>query len=152
MKNTKVSFILKQAHNLNDKKLARQLRKDALLLINKYAEELGILQNTKGTPVKYETKENLTTQRGGKDNGYKKYDTGPEHQKSNLKVDEVPRSLSTRYSPDRIGVQARRISDGVYQDPITNKIYDWNEGFTTEDGQDFPGGQVSLQTDLMNKK
>jgi hypothetical protein len=51
-----------------------------------------------------------------------------------------------------VGIQARRLADGVYQDPYTNKVYDWNEGFETEDGQIFGGGGVSLQTDLTDGK
>ncbi len=151
MKDTKISKILKQARDLTDRKLARTLRRNALEEIIKMADDFGFLQNPTATPVKFETPKPQIVERGGKDNGLKIYDTGKEHQKSNNKVDQVDRSLSTRYSPDRVGVQARRISDGVSQDPITNKVYNWNEGFTTEDGETFHGGQVSLQTDLDKK-
>jgi len=68
-----------------------------------------------------------------------------------LSVKEYDRSLSTRYVPSKPGVQARRIADGVYQDPITNKTYDWNEGFKTEEGETFNGGRVSLQTDIFSR-
>ncbi len=151
MKETKVDMILKEAKKLTDRKLARELRKSALKAITKTAEDFGILQEHNGTPIKFETPKFKTVERGGKDNSSKVYDVGPEHKKSDKTVEPFSRSLSTRYSPDRVGVQARRISDGVYQDPITNKTYDWNEGFTTDDGEQFGGGRVSLQTDLDKK-
>lgn len=150
MKDSKVLKILKQAKKLDDRKLARELRKSAIENI-KRSQEAGILQNHKGTPAKFETPKFQTKERGGKDNSLKLYDTGPEHKKIDPSMELSSRSLSTRYSPDRVGVQARRISDGISQDPITNKVYDWNEGFTTDDGEVFNGGKVSLQTDFDKK-
>ena len=67
-----------------------------------------------------------------------------------MPTEYVATHLSTRYSPDRVGVQAKRVSDGVFQDPYTNKIYDYNEGFKTEDGRDFPPGHAALQTSIMH--
>jgi hypothetical protein len=49
-----------------------------------------------------------------------------------------------------VGVQAQRVSDGVYKDPYTNKVYDYNEGFTAESGESYPGGSPALQSGLMN--
>ena len=57
-------------------------------------------------------------------------------------------SLSTRYAPDMPGVQAMRVSDGVYQNPYSGKTYDYNEGFKV-DNLEFSGGSPSLQTDIM---
>jgi hypothetical protein len=57
-------------------------------------------------------------------------------------------SLSTRYAPDMPGVQAMRVSDGVFQNPYSGKMYDYNEGFSV-DGLNFQGGSPSLQTDIM---
>jgi hypothetical protein len=54
--------------------------------------------------------------------------------------------LSTRYSPDLLGVSMERVSDGVYRDPITNKQYDFNRGFVLDDGTQYPGGSISAQT------
>lgn len=144
---TKTEIILKQARKLNDRSLAREIRTAAAASLLKIAED-GILEHFKGKAPTSETKPALTSERGGKD----EYNSGIKHEKSNLTTDVFDRSLSTRYSPDRVGVMARRIADGVYQDPITNKVYDWNEGFTTEDGEKFNGGRVSLQTDLYQKK
>ena len=57
-------------------------------------------------------------------------------------------SMSTRYAPDMPGVQTMRYSDGVYQNPYTGKMYDFNEGFEMDD-MVFPGGSPSLQSDIM---
>lgn len=151
MKESKVSSILKEASKLTDKKFARELRVSTLYTMLKTAEE-GILQYPAGTPTTYPTPKPHTVERGGKDDSDKIYGVGYKpKKKTDTSEEHYNRSLSTRYSPDRVGVQARRISDGVYQDPITNKTYDWNEGFTTEDGQKFEGGRVSLQTDIYEK-
>ncbi len=153
MKDSKVSSILKEAGKLTDRKFARELRVSTLYVMLKTADE-GILQYYKGTPLDLSKgPEFYTAERGGKDDSDKIYGVGYQtKKKTNLSEEHFDRSLSTRYSPDRVGIQARRISDGVYQDPITNKVYDWNEGFTTEDGQKFEGGRVSLQTDLIYQK
>jgi hypothetical protein len=55
-------------------------------------------------------------------------------------------SLSTRYSPDMPGTMMMRIGDGVFQCPITKKIYNFNSGFTTAKGNKVPGGSVENQT------
>jgi hypothetical protein len=79
--------------------------------------------------------------------GVPKYDVGPEHEKSKISYTEPARSLSTRYSPDRVGVQAPT-KDGIQIDPLTGKEYNWNDGFTTETGDAFPGGGVDQQTNI----
>lgn len=55
-------------------------------------------------------------------------------------------SLLTRYSPDYPGVPLLRVSDGVYQDIVSRKIYDFNRGWVSESGQTNPGGSVAHQT------
>jgi hypothetical protein len=149
---SKVREILKQASSL-DKKLGRQLRRAAVSTLHSFAQaENGILQHFDDKIMSYPTRENHQIGRGGDDDSEKLYGVGiPSHKKTDLAVSEYDRSLSTRYSPDRVGVQARRVADGVYQDPITNKTYDWNEGFKTEDGENFSGGGVSLQTDIYSR-
>lgn len=54
--------------------------------------------------------------------------------------------LQTRYPPDRPGGQMTRITDHVYQDIATGKIYDFKNGYTTEKGNKIPGGSVENQT------
>ena len=151
-KKSLVSNIVKQAEKLEDRGLARKIRVAALHSMIKQAEN-GILQQPNGTKATYNTRERYFAERGGDDDvGDNLYGVGlPDHKDSDLSVDDFSRSLSTRYSPDRVGVQARRVSDGVFQDPITNKVYDWNEGFKTEDGETFDGGRVSLQTDIIHR-
>lgn len=55
-------------------------------------------------------------------------------------------ALSTRYSPDMPGVSLVRVGDGVWQCPITKKIYDFRSGYTTAKGNVVPGSDVSNQT------
>ena len=129
---TKVGSVLKQARKLKDRKLARSLRVTTLYSMIKNAEDFGLLQQFQGTSADFKTREHATAERGGKDDSPKLYGVGlPDHSKADLSTDTFDRSLSTRYSPDRFGVQARRFSDGVYQDPVTNKVYAWIDGFKT---------------------
>ena len=76
---------------------------------------------------------------------------GLSESKKDLKVesDQVQRGLSSRYSPDRVGEMLMRIGDNVYQSSITGKIYDYNEGFATEQGDVFSPSSVSNQTKLL---
>jgi hypothetical protein len=149
----KINNILAHAKKA-DRSLARQLRKaavEATLEMAKEAsstnEQHGIFQNMQGGSQDYPTREQSTHQRGGSNGGVNKYDTGPKHEKSKISYPEAPRTLSTRYSPDRVGVQAPT-KEGIQIDPLTGKEYNWNEGFTTETGEKFPGGSVDQQTDI----
>ena len=148
----KVQQIIKQAKS-TDKRLARKLRKIAVETLHSVAQaDSGILQHFNESVVNYSTRDQHTVERGGKSDADNLYGVGlPDHKNTDLTTRKFDRSLSTRYSPDRVGVQARRIADGVYQDPITNKTYDWNEGFRTEDGEAFSGGGVALQTDIFSR-
>lgn len=55
-------------------------------------------------------------------------------------------NLLSRHSPEMPGVSLARVSDGVYQDVLTKKIYDFNRGWVGEDGRKYPGGSVAAQT------
>ena len=55
-------------------------------------------------------------------------------------------ALHTRYSPELPGVQMQRISDGVYQDVITKKIYNFQQGWTDSQGNQHAGGSIKHQT------
>jgi len=61
-------------------------------------------------------------------------------------IGDIGASLSTRHSPDLPGVQLVRMSDGVYRDPVSDKVYDFNKGFVLDDGTKYVGGSVSAQT------
>lgn len=54
--------------------------------------------------------------------------------------------LLTRYSPDYPGVALLRVSDGVYQDTLSKKVYDFKNGFVSETGVRYYGGSVANQT------
>ena len=58
------------------------------------------------------------------------------------------RPLKTRYCPDHVGVQARRIGETTVQCPIDHKTYDYESGYVLEDGAKVPGGDVALQSQL----
>jgi len=112
-----------------------------------------LTESTQGNSDIYNlTRERVLQERGGKDDSSLLYGVGlPEHKDVELSMRKVPRSLSTRYSPDRPGVMVSRLADGIVQDPYTNKVYNWLEGFKTESGDEFPGGSVSLQTELNHR-
>jgi hypothetical protein len=148
-KSTKIESIILETSDLKDRKLARKVRSSVLNELHKLAQAEGILQHYTSDSIDYKTREQHQVERGGQ-SAKQLYGVGlPDRKNVDLSTKVYRRSLSTRYSPDRVGVQARRVSDGVYQDPITNKVYNWNEGFTTEDGSKFFGGDVSLQTDIV---
>ena len=138
-----------------DNRLLRvQIRKQALSELDKFSQEQhGIFQHFQTGVTDYKTREGLLSMRySDKEFGRETehlYGIGPEHEQSYVPTEHVSGHLSTRYSPDRPGVQAARVSDGVFQDPYTRKVYDYNEGFTTEDGRNFPGGSAAFQTDLV---
>ncbi len=117
-------------------------------------DQHGIFQHFQSNVKEYATRDRYLSMRGGdvpmgRDTS-SLYGVGPSHEDSYVPTEYVAPHLSTRYSPDRVGIQARRLSDGVFQDPYTNKVYDYNEGFKTEDGRDFPGGGASLQSSMMH--
>lgn len=117
------------------------------------ADQHGIFQNFQVGNTDYATRERWLSMRGGERSSKRDtdslYNLSDNNETSRVPTEYVAPHLSTRYSPDHIGHQVLRIGDGVYQDPITNKIYDYNEGFKTEDGRDFPGGSAALQSSLM---
>lgn len=112
-------------------------------------DQHGIFQNFQSGVTEYNTRDSYLAQRGGKSSDPKKlYGVFPEHPESYKPEKVKPGSMSTRYVPGRPGVQALRVSAGVFQDPNTKEVFDYNEGFSTSDGRIFRGGTVDLQTDL----
>lgn len=59
-------------------------------------------------------------------------------------------ALSTRYSPDMPGENLVRIGDNVWQCPLTKKIYNYEAGYTTDDGDVVPGTSITNQTDQLS--
>jgi len=130
-------------------------RKNALRRLEKAADadQHGAFQHFQSNVTEYATRERYISQRGGtppERTTEGLYNLSPEHEDSYVPTAHVATHLSTRYSPDRVGVQALRVSDGVFQDPYTNKIYDYNEGFKAEDGRTFPPGSAALQSSMMH--
>jgi hypothetical protein len=60
-------------------------------------------------------------------------------------------TLSSRTSPENPGVLMVRVEDGVYQDILTKKVYDFNNGWIDNQGNKHPGGSISNQTALYNQ-
>jgi hypothetical protein len=132
-----------------------QTRKAALgdLLKTAAGDQHGIFQHFQSNVAEYATRDRYLAMRGGESSGRDTaslYGLSPDHEDSYVPTEYVAPHLSTRYSPDRVGVQAQRVSDGVFQDPYTNKVYDYNEGFNTEDGRTFPAGNAALQSSMMH--
>tara|TARA_R110002020_G_scaffold50716_7_gene143281 strand:+ start:70466 stop:70933 length:468 start_codon:yes stop_codon:yes gene_type:complete len=152
---SKIKTILDSIDGSSNRSTARRVRVAVLksMGITKSAsdDQHGIFQHFQSGVLDYPTRDQYTSHRGGESTSRDNlYGVGIEQSDADNSYVEPARSLSTRYSPDRVGVQARRVGDGVYQDPYTNKVYDYNEGFTTEDGSVFPGGSPALQSSLDN--
>jgi|GEM_PF-5403971 len=57
-----------------------------------------------------------------------------------------PVQQMTRHCPDHPGVALARVSDKIYQCSLDGQIYDFERGFTTEDGEEHRGGSVAQMT------
>lgn len=113
------------------------------------AQEHGVLQNISNV-TSYSTREtelkNKQLSAPDRENLYpNKQEEKPD---TKLAPDLSARTLSTRYSPDRVGVQALRVDDDSVADPYTGKIYRKSEGYKLENGTVVPGGSISLQTKI----
>ena len=130
--------IYKKIANLKSKKLKRDIFKYSQQQDSFFAPQTNLSESTREKRLKKEIKLNQES------------DLGYEKPKS-ISADEVlgrKGSLSTRYAPDMPGLQVMRYSDGVYQNPYTGKMYDYNEGFEL-DGAQYGGGSPSLQSSIM---
>ena len=118
------------------------------------ADQHGIFQNFQGAVIEPNTrdkylseKQNVPVDRATES----LYNLSPDHKDSSVAIGEaVSPHLSTRYVPGFPGLSARRIGDGVAQNPLTGEVFDYNEGFKTDDGRVFSPGDVSLQTSLLH--
>lgn len=63
------------------------------------------------------------------------------------RVLEAP--LSARTCPDHAGAQLARVGERRWQCCMDHKIYDYDTGFTTLNGDRVSGGDVSEQTKIM---
>lgn len=60
--------------------------------------------------------------------------------------------LSTRSCPEHPGAPLQRVGDSVYQCTMDKKVYDFQAGYTSLKGNKIPGGDVSLQSQMMNDR
>jgi len=60
------------------------------------------------------------------------------------KINDQP--LSSRSCPDHPGAQIARVGEHVWQCELDKKVYNYETGFTLDNGEKVPGGDVSLQT------
>jgi len=58
----------------------------------------------------------------------------------------APTIRHSRYCPEHPGVSLYRIADSVFQCPLDRVIYDYEKGFTTQDGKEHNGGNVAEMT------
>ena len=65
-------------------------------------------------------------------------------------IDIQQSPLSTRYCPEHAGVQIARVGEHVWQCELDKKIYDFETGFTLNNGTKVPGGDVANQTQTQN--
>jgi hypothetical protein len=117
------------------------------------SDQHGFFQNFQSTPVETSTRDEYLSKKNNKpvDKAYEAlYGLSPDHEDSEATIGaEVSPHLSTRYCPGWPGLMARHISSGVYQNPITGEMYDYNEGFKT-DGKSYAPGDISMQTSLLH--
>jgi len=108
-KRTEILFTLNKASKAADTEL------EALHKVSQ--DQHGIFQHFKSNVVpEYATRPQYLLQRGGEAPSRDieaLYNVGRQHEDSKVTESEANTSLSTRYSPDRVGVQARRIGDGI---------------------------------------
>ena len=77
------------------------------------------------------------------------YDVFKGHEDSTVTPSYPAGTLSTRYVPNKPGVQAGRMpsEEGGFYDPYTRQEYNFQAGFNM-DGVEYPAYSVSMQTDL----
>jgi len=115
------------------------------------ADQHGIFESFQGASIEENTRDKYLSEKHNTPvdrTTEALYNLAPEHADSNPNTTAAPSApLSTRYVPGLAGVQSRRIGDGVVEDPLTGKKFDYNEGFKIGD-QVYNPGDVSLQTSL----
>jgi hypothetical protein len=66
--------------------------------------------------------------------------------KSDETIRPLEEPLNTRYCPDHPGAQIARVGENLYQCELDHKTYDYQTGYTLNNGKKVPGGDVSQQT------
>jgi hypothetical protein len=57
--------------------------------------------------------------------------------------------LSARSCPQHPGAQMSRVGEHMFQCELDHKVYNYETGYTLENGEQIPGGNVDLQTKTM---
>lgn len=117
------------------------------------SDQSGFFQSFQGNPLETSTRDEYLSKKDDSpiDRSIESlYNLGSEHKESEATVEPTSSPhLSTRYVPGYVGLQARRVGDGVVQNPLTGEVFDYNEGFKVGDKIYNPGA-VSMQTSLMH--
>jgi len=132
---------------------SRKLKMYTSLVKEAEADQHGIFNSFQGASIQDNTRDKYLSEKHNVPpdrSAEGLYGVTSEHGDSELK-ESVPVSphLSTRYVPGYIGLQARRIGDGVVQNPLTGEVFDYQEGFKVGD-EIFNPGDVSMQTSLIH--
>lgn len=130
-------------------KTVKAARKNRLNKMAQATEVAGIFENFQSNVTNYNTRDEKLLNRGGESVPNKLYGIYPEGQEKSITYSEPAPHLSTRYAPDMPGVSALYLGNNRYQNPITKQIFDYNEGFKTPDGREFPPGSANLQSSLV---
>jgi hypothetical protein len=129
---------------------SKNLRKNRISKIAQTTEVAGLFENFQSNVTNYNTRTEKLMNRGGEKSSVETlYGIYPQGEEKKITYQEPAPHLSTRYAPDMPGVSALHLSDGVYQNPITKQIFNYNEGFKTPDGRVFPPGGANLQSSLV---
>lgn len=132
---------------------SRKLKMYTALVKEAEADQHGIFNSFQGASIQENTRDKYLSEKNNTppDRSFEGlYNLAPDHEDSDLKeAAPVAPHLSTRYVPGYIGLQARRIGDGVVQNPLTGEVFDYNEGFKVGD-EVFNPGDVSMQTSLIH--
>lgn len=134
-------------------KRARKLKLFTEIVKNAESDQHGMFSSFQGATIEENTRDKYLRDRylsppSRSTEGL--YNLAPEHRDSEATISVVTsHHLSTRYVPGYPGLQARRVGDGVVQNPLTGEMFDYNEGFKLGD-QVFNPGDVSMQTSLLH--
>ena len=124
-------------------------RKEALISLYKKAQILKDPRvNVTNFSNRFDVLEEVNLPKADPSNLYGVFGEQPDYKPI---MSEGNHSLSTRYAPDMPGVQAAVPSDGVRVNPYTKQVFDYNQGFKTNDGRTFSPTSVSNQTKIFSR-
>jgi hypothetical protein len=127
--------------------------KDKLVQLYKKAQAVGLLQESAKNVTEYKNRydiqeEQMNLPKNDPSSLYGVFGEQPDYKPV---ISEGNHALSSRYAPDMPGVQASVPSDGVRVNPYTKQVFDYNQGFKTNDGRNFSPTSVSNQTKIFSR-